>query len=121
MITPQQVADNLNSIRSQNQPRIEVSYAKPQIRKTSQPVTYWEDKEVRLLVGPFASPTQYNRDGSVSKRQPPPYQIGDIVFVRYNATNGYVSIYPFAMAGEGYEIIEDAEEGVHYEFLDTSA
>lgn len=87
----------------------------PQIRPTSQPIIYWQPSEVKLLVAHPATPV-YRKDGQLAKRQPAPWKPGDQVFARLGF-DGLVSLMPFSMAGSGYEIITDAIEGTHYEFM----
>jgi hypothetical protein len=88
----------------------------PQKRATSQPITRNQPVEVRLLVRGDL-PVQYTRAGKVAKRQPAPMLPGETAWAKLRYT-GEVNLYPFEMAGEGYELVSDAEEGVHYEFVE---
>ncbi len=73
---------------------------------------------VKLLV-PLDAPKVYTKAGNLAKRQPDPFLPGDRAYARL-AFDGYINIFPFEMAGSGYELVVDAEEGVHYE-IDIAA
>ena len=88
----------------------------PQQRATSQEITHWEYKSVTLLTGPYSLPTVYTKAGEVAKRQPKPIQSGDTAYIRLENYDGNAYLYPFPMAGSGYELVNDAIEGVHYNF-----
>jgi len=83
----------------------------------SRPLKRFEDNPVRLLVGPIPLPEVYTKAGHLAKRQPHPKQIGDIVYLKQSWTEGTLCLYPFSMAGTGYELVKDAREGVHFEFI----
>lgn len=87
----------------------------PQIRPTSVPMTYFRAKPVILLVGYQPKPV-YRQDGQLAKRQPRFVAPRSRQFVRLDGGTGKLNIMPFEMAGTGYEIIEDAQEGVDFEF-----
>ena len=87
----------------------------PQQRPTSQPLLNNQPVAVRLLVGGNL-PVEYTRAGKVAKRQPDPMLPGDIAYVKLRY-DGLARLYPFAMAGDGYEFVTDAIEGEHYEFV----
>lgn len=86
-----------------------------QKRLTSRAIHYWESVPVRLNVPAAAKPI-YNKNGQLAKKQHPGYQLGDTVYLKLR-DNGYLNLYPFEMAGDGWEIITDAEEGVHFNFI----
>ena len=89
---------------------------KPQKRTTSKPLKPFEKYEAILLTGPYNLPTVYTRKGTPAKRQPDPKKPGDLVYVAHRG-DGLINIYPFSLAGSGYELVIDAEEGVHYRFV----
>ena len=70
---------------------------------------------VRLLVGPLHLPTTYTKSGQPRKHQPRPMQVGDVAYLKTEWATGKPALYPFSMAGTGYELVMDAQEGVHYE------
>lgn len=86
----------------------------PQKRPTSVPLPLMEAVPVTLLVE-MRLATVMTRAGRPAKRQPSPYAPGDPAYATLQP-NGNVHIVPFAMAGSGYEMESDAEEGVHYVF-----
>jgi hypothetical protein len=88
----------------------------PQIRPTSRKLTYFTHVPVKLLVGPISLPTTYTKKGTPHKHQPHPKRVGDIVWVSLRE-DGTLALYPFEFAGEGYELVKDAEEGVHFFFV----
>jgi hypothetical protein len=87
-----------------------------QKRPTSRAFNHFEPRPVKLLVGPINPPVEYTKAGTPCKRQPEPYRPGDTCWAKLRY-DGNVNIFPFEMAGSGYEIVVDAEEGVHYEFV----
>jgi hypothetical protein len=87
----------------------------PQVRPTSQAILYWKPSLVKLLVHKEHQ-VVLRQDGQPMKRQPKPWKPGDKVYARLGA-DGLISLMPFELAGQGYEIILDAEEGVHYGFI----
>lgn len=72
---------------------------------------------VKLLVGPFPAAIIYTKKGDPAKRQNPPHNAGSGVWAKLDRGTGLVNLYPFRMAGEGWEIIKDVQEGIHYEFV----
>jgi len=44
-------------------------------------------------------------------------QVGDVAYLKTEWATGKPALYPFSMAGTGYELVTDAQEGVHYEQL----
>lgn len=88
----------------------------PQKRVTSKKLEFLQPVPVISLVGPLPLPLVYTKKGDLAKRQPDPLNKGDLAFVKLRA-DGLVSIYPFALAGSGYELVDDAEENVHYTFV----
>lgn len=86
----------------------------PQIRPTSLPVNHYRAKPVILLIGYQPTPV-YRRDGQLAKRQPAYVKPGSRQYVKLDG-DGTLKIMPFEMAGTGYEIVKDAEEGVHFKF-----
>lgn len=89
----------------------------PQKRVTSRPLPHNHAKvPVKLLTGPYAMPTVYTKAGKVAKNQPKPIEPGATVYAS-RRHNGLINLYPFELAGAGYELVTDAEEGVHFEFV----
>jgi hypothetical protein len=88
----------------------------PQQHVTSKPMQVLWPVQVKLLVGPLHLPTTYTQMGKPSKRQPKPMKIGDIAYAKLYP-DGLINLYPFSMAGAGYELVTDAREGVHYSFI----
>jgi hypothetical protein len=88
----------------------------PQQYVTSKPLQVLSPVQVKLLVGPLHLPMTYTQMGRPAKRQPKPMKIGDTAYVKLHV-DGLIKIYPFSMAGAGYELINDAHEGVHYSFI----
>jgi len=78
---------------------------------------FFEPVPVRLLVGPLVLPIVYTKSGHPRKHQPKPMQVGDVVYLKPKWDTGKPALYPFSMAGTGYELVTDAQEGVHYEQL----
>jgi hypothetical protein len=111
------VLTNINRIAAKHgHPPIIPGRIIPQKRQTSKQMDFRDAHEVKLLVGPIPATPKYTRAGNLAKRQPTPHKKGDILYAKLNF-DGNVNIYPFAMAGSGYEIIKDAIEGTHYEFI----
>ncbi len=71
---------------------------------------------VKLLVGPLPLPIAKTKMGVPCKRQPKPMQVGETAYIKLHV-DGLVKIYPFSLAGQGYELVQDAREGVHYAFI----
>lgn len=88
----------------------------PQVRLTSKSIIYGKKVPIKLLVGPLHMPTEYTRAGNIAKRQPKPFNINDRAWLKLKF-DGTTAIYPFEMAGTGYELVNDAIEGIHYEFI----
>jgi len=86
----------------------------PQKRPTSVPLELFRAVPVTVLVGYQPYP-HYKRHGSLAKRQPKPVPAGSRAYVKLHVT-GEINIVPFEMAGTGFEIVKDAEEGVHFSF-----
>lgn len=93
-----------------------VGRIRPQIRDTSiGELSPLQPYKVKALMT-FNHPTVHNKDGSVSKRQPAPFKPGDILWAK-REVNGWIRLYPFELAGTGWEMVKDAIEGKHYEFV----
>lgn len=110
----QGICDNLNRIRRAQGsigPDIKPTRIRMQIRETSRPFQYLERVEVKLLV-------PMNNKGQESRHYqgPDQFQPGDIVYAGRDV-RGFIVLYPFKMAGAGFELIRDAIEGKHYEFI----
>lgn len=87
----------------------------PQKRPTSIPMRVLRDRfPVTLKIGYQPTP-HYRRDGELRKHQPKYVEPGSLAYVRLEC-DGNLKLYPFAMAGTGYEIVHDAIEGEHFEF-----
>lgn len=89
----------------------------PQVRPTTQPIPYMHPPQVKLLVHQEHQ-IVLRQDGQPAKRQPRAWKPGDKVFARLFA-DGLVTLMPFKLAGQGYEIITDAVEGIHYAFIEA--
>lgn len=87
-----------------------------QLRATTRSFDQYGEAISVILLVPRPSATLYKKDGSVAKRQNPPHQIGDVVYAKLSY-DGKINLYPFSLAGAGYEIIMDADENIHYEFI----
>ncbi len=96
--------------------RLTTSRIIPQKRTTSQKVVHWEGTRVRLLVDGPIPDIEYTNAGKPRKHQPAQLKVGDTVYAKLRP-DGNINLYPFDMAGSGYELVTDAEEGVHYEFI----
>lgn len=107
--------ENALRLARKHNPNFQPGKIIPQIRPTTQKLGFKDAIAVKLLVGAPATPT-YTRAGALTKRQPSPYTPGDTVWASLQF-DGTIALMPFAMAGSGYEIIKDAEEGVHFEFI----
>lgn len=83
----------------------------PQIRETSRSFSVLQKVEVRLLV-----PLQNKGRDSRHNSGPSSFAVGDTVYASLHV-NGFIYLYPFAMAGSGFELKKDAAEGIHYEFI----
>lgn len=86
----------------------------PQKRPTTVALRLLRAMPVIVKVGYQPLPV-YRQDGVLAKRQPRYVEPGFPAYAKLEST-GEVHLYPFAMAGQGYEIVKDAEEGVHYDF-----
>jgi hypothetical protein len=86
----------------------------PQKVATTKPLQLLQATTVKLLVS-VPAPAGYKKDGTPAKRQPAPLQPGDTVYVRLEV-DGTLGLYPFALAGSGYELITNARENVHFAF-----
>lgn len=106
--------DNALRLARQLNPDFQPGKIIPQKRPTSKQLQLLEAVPCKVLVGYQPSPI-YTRAGTLAKRQPKYVEPGSHAYVKLQ-TNGEISIMPFAMAGSGYEIVDDAEEGVHFEF-----
>lgn len=96
---------------------IQPGVSKPQVRPTSVKLSYQTKTAVELLIGPLALPMTHNKNGTPCKRQPDSINVGATVYVKINH-DGLLVLYPFERAGNGYELIIDAEEGVHFRLSD---
>ena len=88
----------------------------PQQYATSRHLNVLSPVQVKLLVGPLAMPIAKTKMGVPCKRQPKPLQVGEIAYAKLQV-DGLVKLYPFSLAGSGYELVLDAREGVHYTFI----
>lgn len=95
--------------------KLKLSKIQPPKQKTSKPISFGEEYEVELLKK-IPAPTRYTKAGNIAKRQPKPYQPGDIVYLKLD-TEGNSRLVPFQRAGSGYEIILDAVENIDYKFI----
>ena len=86
------------SIRVSGNMQINAGAVKPQIHPTSIPLKVLQGEWVTLSINL------------------PDYDVGEVLFVRLYV-DGKLYLYPCANSGSGYEIIEDVQEGVHFEFL----
>lgn len=96
-------------------PNFQPTKIQSQKRPTSFEITFLKSVAVKLLTGPYSMPIQYTQKGTPRKYQPAPIKPGEIVYARLDA-DGTIDLYPFSMAGSGYELVKDVEEGVHYEY-----
>lgn len=85
-----------------------------QKRPTSVPMTFLQAIPVFVKV-PLDLPVAYTKAGAPRKVQPRPLRIGDRAYVKLDG-KGLINIVPFERAGMGYELVKDAQEGVHFEF-----
>lgn len=111
--------DNALRFVQDHDPDFKPGYVKTQKRPTSLPFEFHTTEPVKLLVEVPSNPV-YRKDGELAKRQPGPHQVGETLYAKLDSS-GYMHIVPFSMAGQGYEVIDDAIEGVHYEFLNSPA
>lgn len=96
-------------------PSFRAGTIEPQKRPTSIPMRVLRDRfPVTLKIGYQPTP-HYRRDGELKKHQPKYVEPGSVAYVRLEC-DGNLKLYPFAMAGTGYEIIHDAIEGEHFDF-----
>lgn len=110
----QGIVDNLNRIRREQGnvgPEIKAGQIRPQIRNTSRNLNPIEKIPVKLLVS-----LNNKGQGSRHYQGPDQFQPNDTVYAS-RSVNGFIYLYPFEMAGSGFEIHKDAVEGVHYEFI----
>ena len=108
--------DNALRFARMHNPNFQPSKMQPQKRPTSRPLRAYMDKvRVKILID-ASWPIRYTKAGHPAKRQPTPFKPGDTVYVRLNG-DGLLHLYPFELAGSGYELVSDAEEGVHFEFM----
>lgn len=88
----------------------------PQQHTTSRELELLTAVPVKLLVGPLPLPIMKTKMGVPCKRQPKPMQVGENAYIKLQV-DGLVNIYPFSLAGQGYELVRDARESVHYTFI----
>jgi hypothetical protein len=108
--------ENALRLARQHDPNFQPGKILQQKRRTSRAMTLFRPRKVVLKVGPLPAAPAYTRMGVLKKRQPKPHVKGDILYAKLWA-DGCINLYPFELAGSGYEIIKDAVEGVHYEFV----
>lgn len=108
------ICDNLNRIRREKGhtgPDIKPQRIRMQIRDTSRPFNPMEKVAVRALV-----PIDNKGEDSRHYQGPKQFQPGDTVYAARDF-RGFICLYPFEMAGSGFELVRDAIEGKHYEFI----
>lgn len=89
---------------------------KPQVHATSHQLRVLDAVPVRTLQ-PHPQPSVRLRSGAAARRQPRPFEAGDTVYAKL-MPDGLVKLMPFERAGSGYEMVTDAREGEHFEFID---
>lgn len=114
MITPEQLLDNMRALGMPGLPK-KPSRIQSQKKATSTPLQLMEPVQVKLLVTVPVQPN-YKCDGTLAKRQPQDHKPGKKVYV-FLDVDGVVYITPGRTICSSWTIIEDAEEGVHYEFF----
>lgn len=113
---PQQSPFEMQPLTGPNAPRIQHTKVSAPKHETSQQLTMTgEATKVRILVD-VTPPPAYLKSGKLKTVQPDPYKVGDSIYAKL-LEDGTVSLIPFPLAGSDFEIVTNAQEGVHYEFV----
>lgn len=111
MPTPDQVYNFLRGIAADPDSVPKPSQLQPAKRQYSRPLQSLQKVPVRLLVASEGKP--HHR-----AKKPTTLAVGTTVYASLGP-DGTVRLFPFMMAGTGYEIVTDAIEGKDFEFFST--
>lgn len=109
MPTPEHVFKVLQQMSGGHGPVPKPGKLQPAQRQYSRHLDWLKKVPVRLLIE--ATGKEHHR-----AKKPTSFKIGTTVYASLGP-DGIVRLFPFEMAGTGYELVTDAIEGHHFEFI----